>query len=154
MSWTEERIQTLTNLWEDGLSASEIGKVLGVSKNAVVGKAHRLKLASRPSPIKRDGESKRRRRNAALARARMAESVQAPTVVVEIEADEAITPLAPALERKQANESRHQCAWPIGDPSDPSFRFCGEPALPGKPYCAKHCAVAYISKNKAESAVA
>ena len=154
MSWTEERIQTLTALWEEGLSASEIGKALGVSKNAVVGKAHRLKLAARPSPIKRDGESKRRRRNAALARARMAESVQTPTVVTEVEVDESIMPIAPVLERKQAQETRHQCLWPIGDPSDPGFHFCGEPSVAGKPYCAKHCAVAYINKNKAERAVA
>ena len=154
MSWTEERIETLTALWEEGLSASEIGKALGVSKNAVVGKAHRLKLAARPSPIKRDGESKRRRRNAALARARMAESVQTPTMVPEVEADDSVMPIAPMLERKAAQESRNLCLWPIGDPSDKDFHFCGEPAAPGKPYCSKHCAVAYITKTKNESAVA
>ena len=52
MSWTDERIQELTRLWQAGHSASEIGKRLGVSKNSIVGKAHRLKLPSRPSPIK------------------------------------------------------------------------------------------------------
>jgi GcrA cell cycle regulator len=51
--WTDERVETLRKLWADGLTTGEIGKRLGVSKNAVVGKAHRLGLKSRPSPIKR-----------------------------------------------------------------------------------------------------
>jgi hypothetical protein len=53
MGWTEERVDQLTQLWIEGLSASEIGRRLEVSKNAVIGKAHRLGLPSRPSPIKR-----------------------------------------------------------------------------------------------------
>lgn len=53
MGWTEERVDQLTQLWIEGLSASEIGRRLQVSKNAVIGKAHRLGLPSRPSPIKR-----------------------------------------------------------------------------------------------------
>ena len=52
MSWTQERIEELTRLWEAGQSASQIGRVLGMSKNAVIGKAHRLKLPARPSPIR------------------------------------------------------------------------------------------------------
>ena len=53
MSWTQDRVDTLTKLWAEGLSASEIGRRMEVSKNAVIGKAHRLGLPSRPSPIKR-----------------------------------------------------------------------------------------------------
>ena len=53
MDWTDDRISELTKLWNEGLSTAEIGKLLGISKNAVVGKAHRLRLASRPSPIRR-----------------------------------------------------------------------------------------------------
>ena len=53
MDWTQERITELTRFWNDGLSTAEIGKLLGITKNAVVGKAHRLRLASRPSPIRR-----------------------------------------------------------------------------------------------------
>ena len=53
MEWTDERISELTKLWNEGLSTAEIGKMLGISKNAVVGKAHRLRLAARPSPIRR-----------------------------------------------------------------------------------------------------
>ena len=58
MTWTEERVAELQRLWDTGKSASEIGKILGVSKNSVVGKAHRLKLTARPSPIRRGGTPK------------------------------------------------------------------------------------------------
>ncbi|HIP80004.1 MAG TPA: GcrA cell cycle regulator, partial [Kiloniellaceae bacterium] len=61
MTWTEERVAELMRLWEAGRSASEIGRLLGVSKNSVVGKAHRMKLAARPSPIKRGGSATGRR---------------------------------------------------------------------------------------------
>ncbi len=56
MSWTPERIAELQKLWQEGLSTAEIGRQLGISKNAVVGKAHRLGLSSRPSPIRRNGK--------------------------------------------------------------------------------------------------
>jgi GcrA cell cycle regulator len=55
MEWAEETIVRLRTLWDEGLSTAEIGRRLGVSKNAVVGKAHRLDLPARPSPIRRDG---------------------------------------------------------------------------------------------------
>ena len=66
MTWTEERVAELMRLWEAGRSASEIGRLLGVSKNSVVGKAHRMKLKARPSPIKR-GASPQVRRPAAAS---------------------------------------------------------------------------------------
>ena len=59
MSWTEQKIQMLKDMWGHGYSASEIAKRLGgFTRNAVIGKAHRLKLSSRPSPIKRDEEGR------------------------------------------------------------------------------------------------
>ncbi len=74
MSWTDERIQELTSLWQAGHSASEIGKRLSVSKNAVVGKAHRLGLPSRPSPIKQ-GEAKGEKASAKPRKSAQATSV-------------------------------------------------------------------------------
>ena len=68
MEWAEETIFRLRALWDEGLSTAEIGRRLGVSKNAVVGKAHRLDLPARPSPIRRDGSGSsapRRSRGAA-----------------------------------------------------------------------------------------
>ncbi len=60
MEWTEESIRLLTAFWADGLSTAEIGRRLGISKNAVVGKAHRLELSARPSPIHWDGPPRQR----------------------------------------------------------------------------------------------
>ena len=56
MGWTDEQVEELKRLWGEGLTTGEIGKALGVSKNAVVGKAHRLALTGRPSPIRRTEE--------------------------------------------------------------------------------------------------
>lgn len=58
MVWNEETIRHLRDLWEQGHSTAEIGRRLGVSKNAIVGKAHRLELTARPSPIRRDGRDR------------------------------------------------------------------------------------------------
>ena len=142
MTWTDERVEELTRLWDTGRSASEIGKILGVSKNSVVGKAHRLKLKGRPSPIKQGGPKKTRTK---------------PTIVTP-KAAPASAPV-PAAPRPAPSYTRRRsrgpdCLWPIGDPGDSDFHFCGDTAVPGKPYCEEHCARAYISKNRGESEAA
>lgn len=126
MDWTQELISELTRLWGEGLSTSEIGKRLGISKNAVVGKAHRLSLPSRPSPIRRiPGQP----RKPSMPRLRKV----VPVKVLQL--------------------SNHACRWPIGHPGEPDFRFCTERALVGKPYCAEHTALAYVKvKPKAGEA--
>jgi GcrA cell cycle regulator len=173
MSWTPERIDELKRLWDAGHSASEIGKKLGVSKNAVVGKAHRLKLSARPSPIKRGGPSTTRRRPAAAQRqaaARAATSspllngsatttatpsggkaVSSSPFAAEAPSRSPAPSYTPSRASRKAAGSQ-TCAWPIGDPGDPEFRFCGEKSVPGKPYCEAHCAQAYITKKKEEAA--
>jgi len=157
MTWTEERVAELMRLWEAGRSASEIGRLLGVSKNSVVGKAHRMKLAARPSPIKRGG-SATGRRPAAPAAPKPAVRVAAQP---KIERPVAAPAPAAAEVRRQAPTIRRaggkgpNCLWPIGDPGDPDFHFCGAPAVPGKPYCAEHCARAYIVRsNRSDSEAA
>ncbi|MGQ0662389.1 MAG: GcrA family cell cycle regulator [Pseudomonadota bacterium] len=131
MDWTMEQIAELTRLWKEGLTTSEIGKRLGISKNAVVGKAHRLHLSARPSPIKHSGRPK-------LFRAAL------PTVAIQAQIALRSPPKRPV------ELSAHSCRWPIGDPGEPGFFFCGELALAGKPYCAEHAAMAYV-KVKAKA---
>lgn len=173
MSWTPERIEELKRLWDAGHSASEIGKQLGVSKNAVVGKAHRLKLAARPSPIKRGGSTTRRRPAAAQRQAAARAATASPFVSTPVangaangassgKAVSASPFVAPEPERVKARArparpvrrslGNQTCAWPIGDPGTAEFRFCGEQVVAGKPYCAEHCALAYITKKKEEAA--
>lgn len=120
MSWTDERIELLKNLWDSGQSASQIAKELGegVTRNAVIGKAHRLGLKSRPSPVKADKP----------------EVPAAPKRVEKKEAKKLVTLL---------DLTDRMCKWPHGHPGDEDFHFCGKPSEPGMPYCAAHCAEAY-----------
>jgi GcrA cell cycle regulator len=140
MDWTPEQITQLTQLWRDGLSTAEIGKRLGISKNAVVGKAHRLHLDSRPSPIKRVGPRPAIVRHAQPVRP--ARPAAAPA--------RASQPAAPQRVVELSNQS---CRWPIGHPGDEDFHFCTHRAIQGKPYCVEHSAVAYVkAKPKAGEA--
>ena len=139
MEWTEETISRLSDLWAEGLSTAEIGRRLNISKNAVVGKAHRLSLPSRPSPIRRTEAS-------ATPRQVPPKRTQGPT----------LPPLSPAVStpvlqplRAIISPSKQQprttpCCWPIGEPGKPSFHFCNEAAVSGKPYCEEHASIAYV----------
>ncbi len=157
MAWTDDRVDHLRELWSKGLSASQIAAQLGdgVTRNAVIGKAHRLGLEGRPSPIRGGGSGNRVRR-----RTRKPLLPSHPPTVTE--AERAIrsriaerVPSEPGLEiptasiRKEIGLSTGpHCLWPIGDPGDADFRFCGHTAHPGRPYCPEHCAIAYINKDR------
>jgi GcrA cell cycle regulator len=140
-------------LWEAGRSASEIGRLLGVSKNSVVGKAHRMKLQARPSPIKRGSAPQVRRVAVAAIPKPAAQAPAAPRPPVARVAAPAPAP-RPARPVARANGKGPNCLWPIGDPGDQDFHFCGAPAVPGKPYCDEHCARAYIVRNRSDSEAA
>jgi len=151
MTWTEERVAELMRLWEAGRSASEIGRLLGVSKNSVVGKAHRMKLKARPSPIKR-GSTPHVRRVAVAPVSKPAAQVAAAPKAVETRVPAPAPRPVRAVAR--ANGKGPNCLWPIGDPGDQDFHFCGAPAVAGKPYCDEHCARAYIVRNRPDSEAA
>jgi GcrA cell cycle regulator len=146
MDWTDETIARLRTLWDEGHSTAEIGRRLGITKNAVVGKAHRLALPARPSPIRRTaGEG----RSAPRAAPRRASATTLPSLAVTAPVarpEPARSP--PALRAVQAAPRPagriSACCWPIGEPGTPSFRFCSDAAVGGKPYCAEHNAVAYV----------
>ncbi len=132
MSWTDDRVALLKKLWGEGKTAAEIAKELGgVTRNAVIGKAHRLKLSNRVSPIQQNKKP-----------AAPKPQVQAPTraqqkqILRETEQDNReripLTDLKPGA-----------CRWPIGDPREKNFGFCGCKAISGLPYCLEHAQVAY-----------
>lgn len=143
MGWTDERVELLKKLWQDGLSASQIAKQLGgVTRNAVIGKVHRLGLSGRAAPSKPQRtvfKAPRPARPAAAAPAaprRIAEpAAPAPAPVRYV--DEA-PGMATVL-----TLGAHMCKWPIGDPALDNFTFCGRRADEGGPYCCEHAQVAY-----------
>ena len=124
MGWTDERVELLRKLWQDGLSASQIAKQLGgVTRNAVIGKVHRLGLSGRATPSKPQRtvfKAPRPARPAAAPSAprRIAEPLSAAPVPLRL-VDEA-PGLATVL-----TLGAHMCKWPIGDPALDSFTFCG-----------------------------
>ena len=136
MTWDETSIAQITRLWELGLSATEIGQEMGATKNSIIGKAHRLGLPSRPSPIALSAAPSKRRAKAER-RAKLvppasilnivfapAPVVSAPPVVLRTE----VRPLAP-------------CCWPLNDARP--WRFCDAPCGLGRSYCAEHFRVAH-----------
>ncbi len=139
MEWTDEAIARLRTLWAEGLSTAEIGRRLNISKNAVVGKAHRLNLPARPSPIRRTaGDSAPRqvtpKRTQGPTLPPLSASVSTPVPVLR-----AIMPTP-----KPQQPRTTPCCWPIGEPGKPSFHFCNASAVAGKPYCEEHAAIAYV----------
>jgi GcrA cell cycle regulator len=166
MDWTDEVIERLRAYWAEGHSTAEIGRRMGVSKNAVVGKAHRLGLTARPSPIRRSpgGDVPRR---PAIRRATgptlppldsPPDSVSAPApapiappplrvATVVPQRVPPAPPPAPALRtvtRTSGGGRIIPCCWPIGEPGTRSFSFCDAASVAGKPYCSEHAALAYV----------
>ena len=132
VDWTDAMIARLRALWADGHSTAEIGRRMGISKNAVVGKAHRLQLAGRQSPVKRGGQPPAPKR---VAKGQ-------PTVAAAREGGAPLAPAAVATAPRVGPGT--PCCWPIGTPGRPDFRFCDEPAIVGKPYCQPHAELAYV----------
>jgi GcrA cell cycle regulator len=143
MGWTDERVEMLKRLWLDGLSASQIAKQLGgVTRNAVIGKVHRLGLSGRATPSKPA--------RPVFKAPRPARPVAPPSAPRRI-AEPAAMAVAPTPMRYEDEKpgsatvltlGAHMCKWPIGDPSSASFTFCGRRASDG-PYCGEHARVAY-----------
>lgn len=166
MSWTDERINLLKKMWKDGKSAAEIAKTLGkgVTRNAVIGKAHRMGLSGRPSPIKKPAPVKKE-----ITIKKAAAPVAAPSRKSASAAPAKINPLlakeAEDLKKLAKDEippgggvalldlTERMCKWPIGDPKEPEFTFCGLGIRVGTPYCPAHAAMAFQTSSRRTAAV-
>jgi GcrA cell cycle regulator len=147
MGWTDERVEMLKKLWLDGLSASQIAKQLGgVTRNAVIGKVHRLGLSGRAAPSQPQRPAFKAPRAprpavAAAPRRLLSEPSSLPSAPVPVfYAEEPGSATVLTL-------GAHMCKWPIGDPSTDGFTFCGRRSSDG-PYCVEHARVAYQPQQK------
>ncbi len=155
MSWNDERVELLKKLWLDGLSASQIAGELanGITRNAVIGKVHRLGLSGRvkaptqtqprPRPQARTHRNSTPRTsapiirgNTALAFAPRAQEAPAPRLVEEV-----VIPMSERVTIMELKEA--MCRWPLGDPATSEFRYCGGKSTIGESYCTYHSRIAY-----------
>jgi GcrA cell cycle regulator len=146
MGWTEERVELLKKLWADGLSASQIAAELGgITRNAVIGKVHRLGLSGRAKSPSSSAPRPRKPRAPGMLRvsrgAIRGNTALAYDYVVEPEPELIEIPIEQRKNLLQLTEAT--CHWPVGDPGSPDFFFCGGDANEGSPYCNYHSRVAY-----------
>ncbi|PYE86397.1 GcrA family cell cycle regulator [Phyllobacterium leguminum] len=170
MNWTDERVELLKKLWSEGLSASQIAAQLGgVSRNAVIGKVHRLKLSGRGKTSAAPARSKKVNTVNSTARvnvnaptssasqqtvvrtsvhksvgatALQAEySVEAVAHTVIRPSAEVVVPISRRLSLLQLSE--RTCKWPVGDPLNEDFHFCGNDSAETGPYCTYHSKLAF-----------
>jgi GcrA cell cycle regulator len=133
MGWTDERVEQLKSLWAEGLSASQIARVLGgVTRNAVIGKVHRLGLAGRAGPARAERPRNVTHKSVVRIAAPQPEIVEEDPIILD---DGKFATVLTINDR--------MCHWPIGDPAEISFHFCGRKPKLGSPYCEAHARKAY-----------
>src|SRR5262245_23123766 len=151
MTWNDERVDVLKKLWADGLSASQIASRLGgVTRNAGIGKVHRLGLSGRATTSRMKSHRPRVRVQAAKRlKPRLLNTGNQvfrslylnDTEPYVAPAEEIVIPMG---ERKYIQTLTESCCrWPIGDPQQPEFHFCGRKKIPGLPYCEVHARRAF-----------
>jgi GcrA cell cycle regulator len=154
--WTDDRIRKLRQLWSEGHSTAEIGRRMGISKNAVVGKAHRLDLPARPSPIRTGGSPRAPRTPRRQSVPRLADTMPL-SCLRDADIPAPVERIAPTVKpaRHAAIASTRigsqPCCWPIGDPGTPAFRFCDDPAPLDVPYCDEHAHLAYKPRRRRDA---
>jgi GcrA cell cycle regulator len=150
--WTDERVEMLKKLWAEGLSASQVAKQLGgVTRNAVIGKVHRLGLSGRATPSRPARPKAPTPRNLTHVRGRpdplvaehREEAEEIETVAKPREIAREVLDNGPRELTTVLTLTERNCKWPIGDPGSPDFHFCGRGADGNAPYCAEHAKLAY-----------
>jgi GcrA cell cycle regulator len=145
MAWNDDRVEQLKRLWAEGLSASQIAsRIGGVTRNAVIGKVHRLGLSGRAAPAKpsRGCDSYEHEEEIVATAAPSFSRREIEAIAVDPEFTAPVT-LASGDLATVATLKNNMCKWPIGDPAKDDFHFCGQGAPAGKPYCSYHAQLAF-----------
>lgn len=163
MVWTDEAVEELKRMWDRGMTTGQIAKALGVTKNSIIGKVHRLCLTARPSPIKKASVSsdkptekveKTKKVTKSPKKAEKTEKIEkaentkseSSAIVVEVKKDSPAS--AEETNIPLVKLDNHTCRWPLGDPKDDDFCFCGRKIKTGQTYCEEHAAIAYVKAGK------
>ena len=149
MSWNEEKVEKLKNLWGKGSTASQIAEIIGgISRNAVIGKAHRLNLSSKIKT--RNASSSQNFDNGSdenPSKQRRGRKSKFQSLIIEKDFE-------PENPKKLEELDESSCKWPTGQPEEESFYFCGRSSLKNFSYCKLHLLYAYQPKGRKEEPVA
>ena len=145
MSWNDDNVGRLKELWDQGLPTAQIGKLLGFTKNAVVGKAHRIGLERRPSPIRRTAvkPDRKKARSPIMPKLNFEKN---PEIVTSHLAE--VRVFQPHIKNALTSTLKRGCEWPQGHPDETEFHFCNKERFEEKPYCLDHCSLAYVVPDK------
>ncbi|MDB4250013.1 hypothetical protein N9806_00630 [Candidatus Pelagibacter sp.] len=149
MSWNEEKVEKLKELWGKGSTASQIAEIIGgISRNAVIGKAHRLNLSSKIKT--RNASSSQNFDNSSeenSSNQRRGRKSKFQSLIIEKDFE-------PENPKKLEELDESSCKWPVGHPEEQSFYFCGRSSLKDFSYCKLHLLYAYQPKGRKEEPVA
>jgi len=143
MSWTEDKVESLKKLWGSGKTASQIAEIIGgISRNAVIGKAHRLnlsaKIKTRTATSNQNFESSLNEKNSNKKRGPRSKF---KSLIIEKDFE-------PENPKQLEELDENSCKWPIGHPNEKSFYFCGRSSLKDFSYCKLHLLYAYQEKSQ------
>ena len=145
MSWNEEKVTKLKELWGKGNTASQIAQIIGgLSRNAVIGKAHRLNLSSKIK-AKNITQNQNFQNSAEVGGAKQRRGKKSKFQSLIIEKD-----FEPENPKKLEGLDESSCKWPVGHPEEESFYFCGRSSLKDFSYCKLHLLYAYQPKGRKE----